>query len=526
MKKAGNSQSSTLHSPLIPPGYKQTEVGVIPEDWKVKSIQQLFDEGAILDHLDGNHGELYPRSHEFKDYGVPYIGANDFTSGNVNLHNCKFLAPERAALFRKGVAKDGDVLFAHNATVGPVALLRTKEPFVILSTTATYFRCDRGKLDNLYLSAALQSRHFVKQYQAVMAQSTRFQIPITTQRKLSLVVASLPEQHAIATALSDVDALLDGLDRLIAKKRDIKQAAMQQLLTGKTRLPGFEGEWVMKRLEELANIRNGGTPSTSQSHFWDGGIPWCTPTDITALNEKKYLYETTRTITKAGLHASSAESIPTNSIIMTTRATIGECAINVVPMTTNQGFKNLVPYENVDSEFLYYLMLTQKDRLMTLCAGSTFLEIGKKQLTNFAVYVPIDIDEQTAIATVLSDMDTEIEALEHRRAKTRDLKQAMMQELLTGRIRLVEPAAVSQPEPEVKRQPANIHFKRSVLAAEIVSQLHSEPTFGHVKFEKMIFLVEHLCNVETGSTYYRQAAGPYDNRALRSIDSQMKKQKY
>jgi restriction endonuclease S subunit len=231
--------------------YKQTEVDLLPEEWRVEAIGKLIDDRVILGHLDGNHGELYPRSPEFKSHGVPYIGANDFEDGNVNLDRCKFLSQARAKQFRKGVAVDGDVLFAHNATVGPVALLRTSEPFVILSTTATYFRCDPAKLSNLYLKAALQSHHFMRQYHAVMAQSTRFQVPITAQRKLSLVIPPLVEQRAIAETLSDVDALLGALAQLIAKKQDLKRAAMQQLLTGQTRLPGFHEEWKVTTLFDL-----------------------------------------------------------------------------------------------------------------------------------------------------------------------------------------------------------------------------------------------------------------------------------
>lgn len=129
--------------------------------------------------------------------------------------------------------------------------------------------------------------------------------------------------------------------------------------------------------------------------------------------------------------------IPVNSIVMTSRATIGECAINKVPVATNQGFKNFVPFETVDVEFLFYLLLTQKQGFISLCGGSTFLEIGKGQLTAFEVRLPQEKAEQAAIAAVLSDMDAEIAALEQRRDKTRALKQAMMQELLTGRTRLI-----------------------------------------------------------------------------------------
>jgi len=245
------------------------------------------------------------------------------------------------------------------------------------------------------------------------------------------------EQRAIAEALSDADALIEGLERLIAKKRLIKEGAMQELLSGARRLPGFSGKWRDRRLDEVAEIRSGGTPSTVRSDFWNGNIPWCTPTDITALDGRKYITNTARRITELGLRHSSAEVIPPRSIIMTSRATIGECAINTSALTTNQGFKNLIPCKGICGEFLFYRMKTEKDRLIALCGGSTFLEIGKKQLAQFEVLMPDDGEEQSAIANALSEMDTEIEALDSKLDKARQIKQGMMQELLTGRIRLV-----------------------------------------------------------------------------------------
>jgi type I restriction enzyme S subunit len=208
---------------------------------------------------------------------------------------------------------------------------------------------------------------------------------------------------------------------------------MQELLRPKE-------AWVFKKLEDIAEIRSGGTPSTTQAEFWDGDILWCTPTDITALNGHKYLTKTSRTITRQGLKCSSAEVIPGNSIVMTSRATIGECAINQTPVSTNQGFKNFVPFDEIDVDFLYYLLQTKKKDFISLCGGSTFLEISKAQLTSFETKLPSDKIEQTAIATVLSDMDVEIAALETKLVKYRQLKQGMMNNLLTGKIRLVEPA--------------------------------------------------------------------------------------
>ena len=166
-----------------------------------------------------------------------------------------------------------------------------------------------------------------------------------------------------------------------------------------------------------------------------GGIKWCTPTDITG-NDGKYFSETSRTISALGLADCSARLLPYGALLLCSRATIGEVKIAVDEICTNQGFKSLICGKDVSNEFLYYLLLTMKPKIIEKAIGSTFLEISKKDTALLEVLLP-QVKEQTAIATVLSDMDAEIAALEARRDKTRALKQGMMQELLTGRIRLV-----------------------------------------------------------------------------------------
>lgn len=307
---------------------------------------------------------------------------------------------------------------------------------VILGGDILIIRPNSKRVFGTYLSCMI--RYQERQVLQLVTGTTVYHLYGSEMRNFMVALPSYAEQVAIAEALCDVDDLITALDKTIAKKRDIKQAAMHQLLTGKIRLPGFNGEWVTKRLDEVAEIRSGGTPSTSEPSFWDGNISWCTPTDITALKGFKYLRETSRTITQAGLIESSAELIPAQSVLMTSRATIGECAINVIPMTTNQGFKNFVPFDTTDVHFLYYLLGMQKHGLITLCSGSTFLEIGKTQLAGYEVKLPSSKVEQTAIAVVLSEMDDELTLLEARLKKTHDLKQAMMQELLTGKTRLID----------------------------------------------------------------------------------------
>lgn len=405
-------------------GYKQTEVGVIPEDWDAPLLDSIAKRGS---------GHTPDKKHpEYWDGDIPWISLKD-----SDVLDRIYIEETAAAITAAGIANSsacvhppGTVVLSRDAGVGKSAIMKGA---MAVSQHFIAWQCS-AKIHNTFLYYWLQVKK--PEFERIAMGNTIKTIGLSYFRALKFPCPPIEEQRAIATALSDVDALLSKLDALIAKKRDLKQAAMQQLLTGHTRLPGFSGEWEVKRLDALASIRSGGTPSTTEPKFWNGDVLWCTPTDITGLGGFKYLSQTSRTITQVGLIASSADLIPVGSIVMTSRATIGECAINSVPMTTNQGFKNFIPFPTTDGEFLYYLLQTKKQEFIGLCSGSTFLEIGKTQLIRFEVKVPMKA-EQTAIATILSDMDAELTALESRRDKTRALKQGMMQELLTGRIRLV-----------------------------------------------------------------------------------------
>lgn len=412
----------------VRPGFKLTEAGIIPNDWEVVPL------GTLVQTIE--YGSSAPSKPEGN---VPVLRMGNLQSGKIDWQDLAFtIDPVEIQRYE---LHEGDVLFNRTNTidlVGKTSIYEGERKAIfagyLIRVVARPDKLD-AKYLNFIMNTDLARKHSAKVLSVAVGQANingqklkTYPIPIPP---------TLSEQHAIATALSDVDALLGGLDQLIAKKRDLKQAAMQQLLTGQTRLPGFNGEWEAKRLGKLGDIKSGGTPSSTQAHFWDGDVPWCTPTDITALLGRKYLIDTARTISAAGLKASSAEVIPPRSLIITSRATIGECAINLVAMTTNQGFKNLVPFPENDVEFLYYLMTTQKAGLISLCGGSTFLEINKKQLSAYEVTLPKERDEQTAIASILSDMDAELTALTARRDKTRNLKLGMMQELLTGKTRLI-----------------------------------------------------------------------------------------
>lgn len=222
-----------------------------------------------------------------------------------------------------------------------------------------------------------------------------------------------------------MDDLLDALDRLIAKKRDLKQAAMQQLLTGQTRLPGFSGEWEVKWLGELAEIAMGQSPDSRYYNRKGEGVPLIQGNaDIESRRSIARVW-TTR-VTKEGR---------AGDLLLTVRAPVGAVGRILENCCLGRGVCSLK--SKSDGDYLFHALVSAERAWKVLEQGSTFSSANSTQVAAFSITTPSDGTEQSAIAAVLSDMDAEIEALEARRAKTRDLKQAMMQELLTGKTRLV-----------------------------------------------------------------------------------------
>ncbi|MGN8479862.1 restriction endonuclease subunit S [Helicobacter pylori] len=190
--------------------------------------------------------------------------------------------------------------------------------------------------------------------------------------------------------------------------------------------------WQKIRLGDIAEIIGGGTPSTQVTSFWNGSINWFTPTEI---GITKYVYKSQRTITPLGLKKSSAKLLPIGTILLTSRASIGDCAIFKVAATTNQGFQSLIPLEKINNEFLYYLMLTLKNKLLKLASGSTFLEVSPNKIKNLLIPLP-PLNEQIAIANILSDLDRYLYSLDALILKKESVKKALSFELLSQRKRL------------------------------------------------------------------------------------------
>ena len=200
--------------------------------WEQRKLGALMEDGIILEQSDGNHGELYPRSKEFVNEGIPYIAASSISSDGerIDFNLTKYLSMERAIQFRKGVAKNGDVLLAHNATVGPSVMLSMDYEFAILSTSLTLYRLDKEKMSPMFFLQAIRSGYFQKQLEVFMKQTTRSQVPILTQRNLQI---SYPinkvEQERIGEFLSNLDHLITLHQRKCEKLKELKKYMLQNM---------------------------------------------------------------------------------------------------------------------------------------------------------------------------------------------------------------------------------------------------------------------------------------------------------
>lgn len=196
----------------------------------------------------------------------------------------------------------------------------------------------------------------------------------------------------------------------------------------------YPQDWTSAEITEYVDIYQGGTPKTSVAQYWGGSIIWVTPSEITQ-NGSMYIHNSVRKITEQGLHNSSACLLPIGTILLCTRATIGELSIAESAMTTNQGFKNLVCKSNADNVFFAYLLKTKKDEMIARAIGSTFLELSKKELSKFRVTVP-DVTEQKLIAETLSYIDTHIANLTELIEKKKGIRDGALEDLVSGRTRL------------------------------------------------------------------------------------------
>lgn len=394
------------------PGYKQTEVGLIPADWEVASI------GSIASFKSGDGINVAALGELSSDTPIPVYGGNGIAG-----YAARALVQQRVVVVGRVGQKCGEVYI----TDGPAWI----------TDNALYPRTFFRKIDVRLLALALKRA-------GLNGVKNRNDLPLITQSILHSVRIPLPptdaEQEAIAEALSDADALIESLEQLLAKKRQLKQGAMQELLTGKKRLPGFEirpgyeqseagvipEDWSARRLSEEVKLTSGLHVLAQHCNTDGDGVAYITgPADFSTgvIQHSKY---TTRPGAMCGA----------NDILVTVKGSgAGTLVLSNAEYCISRQLM-AVRVNGWNTAFVYFSLL--RDVLLFGASATGLIPgLSRGDILSKAIPLPPTQAEQTAIAAILSDMDTEIAALEAKLTKARALKQGMMQELLTGRIRLV-----------------------------------------------------------------------------------------
>lgn len=498
-------------------GYKQTEVGIIPEDWEVRNLDKEID---LLTGFPFS-SSLYTTS------GIRLLRGSNIKRGVTDWSEdiTKYwegLTPELKAY----VLNEGDIVIAMDGSLVGRSFARLSEkdlPALLLQRVA---RIRSNKIDMGYLKEFVCSDYFTKYCDSV---KTITAIPHISPGDIKRFTIPTPptkaEQQAIAEALSDADALIGTLEKLIAKKWNIKQGTMQQLLAGKKRLPGFSGKWETKPIGQLGKPY-GGLSGKSKNDFENGThpyIPFLNIINNPVIDTTYFDYvdigisENQNTAMKGDLFFNGSSETPED---------VGMCSVlleDIPNLYLNSfcfGFR-LNKELKTNGLYLSYFFRSNEGRKLfyTLAQGATRYNLSKHNFMKMEISYPKP-EEQTAIAQVLTDMDAEIKALEQKRDKYKMIKQGMMQELLTGQIRLIQKKAIGTPMSTMTKLPEttdilpksghNWQINEAVVIAVLTSTFGSEQyPLGRKRYTKFSYLLHR--RVEGKAKGYRKkAAGPYN----------------
>jgi len=421
-------------------GYKKTEVGVLPDEWGVETL------GAITTLLTNGFVGTVTNFYTKHDDGVLYIQGYNVEANGYNLHGIKRVTKAFHLQHQKSCLQEGDLLTIQTGDIG-VTTFVPKEFEGANCHALVISRFDKRTAVPSYYCQYFNSELGRIAFKEIETGTTMKHLNVGDMFKLPLPVPPLPEQRAIAAALSDVDTMIASLDRLIAKKRDMKQATMQVLLTGKRRLPGFSGEWKVMKLGEVADPDKKwsftGGPFGSNLKFSDYTGEGVRIIQLQNIGNGEFHNDSEVFTSPEKADELLSCNIYPGEIILSKMGDPVARACIIPPhceryLMCSDGIR-LVVNPNKFSTYFVYISINAPEfrtRAGNAGTGSTRKRIGLKELRNLELICP-ELPEQTAIATIISDMDADIATMEQKLDKTRMLKQGMMQELLTGRIRLV-----------------------------------------------------------------------------------------
>jgi len=409
---------------------------MVPEGWKSDDFS-----GVEIAVIDGDRGKEYPKSDDFLEDGYcVFLSAKNVTKAGFKFDDVQFISEEKHRKLRKGEVRRGNLVLTTRGTVGQFAYFDNSVPYEVIRINSGMVILDtaQSKLSSEFLYALCRSRLIGKQIEAAAFGSAQPALTVKIIKKLKVPVPPLPEQKKIAQILSTWDQAITATERLLENSQQRKKGLMQQLLTGKKRLPGFEGEWEVVKLASVAHMSSGGTPKSSVTSYYGGEIPWVSIADMTS--QGKWINNTEKNLSKLGIENSSARIYPANTILYAMYASIGECSIARVPVSSSQAILGIQPSSDLHFEFLYFYLSSLKEEIKLQGQQGTQSNLNAGMVKAFKMPLP-DLSEQLRISAVLNAADREIDALQKSICALRREKKALMQQLLTGKRRVQVAAA-------------------------------------------------------------------------------------
>lgn len=414
---------------MIETKFKQTELGPIPEDWNIYTL------GTVSDIKTGPFGSALHAS-DYVRFGTPIITVEHLGEPYIiHAPNIPLVGLEDKKRLSQYTLRTGDIVYSRVGSVDRNSVVTENEDGWLFSGRLLRVR-NSDTYYAPYLGYHLNSNNAKKR---IISSAVGLGMPSINTKILGehiiILPSSIDEQKRIAEALSDIDDLTHELDSLIEKKKAVLQGTMQELLTGNLRLPGFNESWKSLQLKDCGYFIGGGTPSTNNPLFWNGEIPWISSSDLA--KSRLHSLTITKKITDEAINFSSTKRCPKDTILIVSRVGVGKADIAPCEVCTSQDFTNLVLYDGYDVSFIAYYLIPCLAAKSFEAQGTSIQGISTKEVKDLQLIIPTNIEEQKAIAAILSDMDAEIGELEAKREKYTSIRQGMMQQLLTGKIRLI-----------------------------------------------------------------------------------------
>lgn len=413
-------------------GYKMTELGEIPQEWEVKEI-------ACISNLITKGTTPMTYGYNFENTGVNFIKAENINNmGKIDISNLLKISKECHDKLNRSKIYENDLLLSIAGTLGKTSIANSEIIPANTNQAIAIIRLNNSVFTK-YINYQMNSNMFKKYINKISTTGAQPNLSLKQVSDFEIPIPPLPEQKKIASILSKVDEQIELTDNLIEKTKDLKKGLMQNLLTKgightefkETEIGKIPTGWEVKKLGETGQIVTGSTPKTSVKENYGVDYLWVSPADM---GENKYIKKTIKMLSITGFN--QTRKIPKGGIMITCiGSTIGKIGIAGEELSTNQQINSLICNSNIFNEYMYYAIDFNFSHYISYISNQAVPIINKTTFSMFNIPVP-SLDEQKKIASILSSVDTQIEEYQNKKSKLEELKKGLMQQLLTGKIRV------------------------------------------------------------------------------------------